>query len=237
LSGGGYSERLLIKLLLRVYRSNFRLQWLLSEHKPHFEDQRIDISYFAFGEDVIGPYSFYRGFFSSEVIRAGDALLDIGCGDGFFTRRFFAEKCARIDAIDLETSAINAAKLNNTAPNINTDPFPQEEYDVIVWDGAIAHFPNEALEVVLQKIRQSLSHDGVFVGSESLGLEESADHLQYFLSLDELGSVFKPYFKYIELRTVDYKIIHGDYVRKEAYWRCTNDAVRLADCHWKKFRT
>lgn len=240
LVGGGHSERLLVKTLMRVYESKFRVQWIWSQHPPHFEDQRIDIAYFAFGDAVVGPYSFNRGFFSSEVIRPGDDLLDIGCGDGFFTRRFFAERCAQIDGIDIEPSAIEAARLHNSAPHITyrtldavKEPFPRPQYDVIVWDGAIAHFPSSTLHLMLRKIQAALSNKGIFVGSESLGLEESADHLQVFPSLGHLGALFRPYFKHVELRAVDYRIIHANLVRTEAYWRCTDSPERLDDCRWK----
>lgn len=242
LSAGGYSERILVKLLLRVYKSQFLLQWKLGAQRPHFEDQRIDIAYFAFGNDIVGPYSFYRGFLSSEVIRTGDCLLDIGCGDGFFTRRFFAEKCGHIDAVDLEKRAIEIAELENHATNINyqvldavIQPFPRKNYDVVVWDGALAHFPKESTEEVLRKISQSLSKDGVFVGSESLG-REGGDHLQEFLALDEMGALFKPYFKYVELRSMEFRNIHGGGIRREGYWRCSNEYERLLDCHWKPYQ-
>lgn len=239
LSLGGYSEIFLVNCLLRIYRGKFKMQWLLGKQVPHFEDQRIDISYFAFGKEIVGPYSFSRGFFSSEIIKPGDTLLDIGCGDGFFTRRFFAERCAHIDGIDLEPSAIQAAKRYNNAPNIKfhtmdavTQPFPENKYNVVVWDGAIGHFSADATEKIIQKIRNALSNDGIFVGSESLG-KEGSDHLQYFNSLDDLGALFTPYFKYVEMRTINYKIIHGNFIRQEAYWRCSNDLERLSLAHWK----
>jgi SAM-dependent methyltransferase len=242
LSAGGHSERILIKLLLRVYKSQFLLQWKYSERKPHFEDQRIDISYFAFGEDTVGPYSFYRGFLSSEILHEGDRLLDIGCGDGFFTRRFFAEKCGHIDAIDLDQGAIDVAKLENCAANIKyhvldavQEPFPLKAYDVVVWDGALAHFPRESTERMLQKIRQSLSDDGVFVGSESIGVE-GGDHLQEFLSLEEMGALFKPHFRFVELRSMKFRNIHGNTMREEGYWRCSNDNKRLLESRWRPYQ-
>lgn len=240
LSLGGYSEIILVNCLLHIYRGKFKMQWLVGNRIPHFEDQRIDISFFAFGKEVIGPYSFGRGFFSSEIIKQGDYLLDIGCGDGFFTRRFFAERCAHIDGVDLEPSAIHAAKRYNSAPNIKfhildavTQPFPENKYNVIVWDGAIGHFPPDVLGKVLQKIHDALSDDSIFVGSESLG-KEGSDHFQYFNSLDDLGALFTPYFKYVEMRTVDYKIIHGNFIRQEGYWRCSNDPGRLSRVRWHR---
>jgi 2-polyprenyl-3-methyl-5-hydroxy-6-metoxy-1,4-benzoquinol methylase len=87
-----------------------------------------------------------RGFFVADLLRDGDRLLDIGCGDGFFTNRFFAARCTHIDAIDNDAEAIRAACARHRASNITyalldaaAQPFPNTRYDVIVWDGAIGH--------------------------------------------------------------------------------------------------
>jgi 2-polyprenyl-3-methyl-5-hydroxy-6-metoxy-1,4-benzoquinol methylase len=241
--GGAGRESALIKLLDRYYYSLYRRQWELSDEEPHFFSQRIGFFKFAFGDDGIGPYAFYRGFFGSEVIQPDDQLLDIGCGDGFFTKRFLSTRCAKVDAVDIEPSAIESAQLYNDAPNIRyqlldavNQPFPSEKYDVIVWDGAIGHFAKETTDAVLTKIQAALKTDGVFVGSESLGFEGS-DHLQFFNSLDDLHALFKPYFKFIELRSVEYRTGQGksSFVRQEGYWRCANEETRLRACSWKSY--
>ena len=123
-------------------------------------------------------------------------MLDIGCGDGFFTKRFFSLKCSRVDGVDIEPSAIQFAMKDNCAENIKyhlldavAKDFPEREYNVIVWDGAIGHFSPDTLETMLQKIRAALSQDGIFCGSESLGVE-GADHLTRFDSLDDFGKLF-----------------------------------------------
>jgi hypothetical protein len=59
--------------------------------------------------------------------------------------------------------------------------------------------------------------------------------LQFFHSLEDLDVIFKGYFRYIELRQEAYKIAHGEFVRKEAYWRCSNDPRRLREAHWQVF--
>jgi SAM-dependent methyltransferase len=240
--GGEFRERALIGLLRRYYESRFRRQWQLSEQPPHFFDQRISFFRFGFGEETVGPYSFSRGFFSAEVIEEGDQLLDIGCGDGFFARRFFGERCDHIDAIDIESTAIAAAITRNSAPNITyhlldavNQPFPRAAYEVIVWDGALGHFSPDVTQAVLRKIRQSLSPDGVFVGSESLG-REGSDHLQFFRSLDDLHRLFQPYFEHIQLRQCSYRGgFGGDFVREEAYWRCSNSSKRLQKSSWQTY--
>lgn len=58
-------------------------------------------------------------------------MLDIGCGDGLFTKRFFASGAAQVDGIDIEPSAIETARAGKAAPDITyhlldatSDPFP-----------------------------------------------------------------------------------------------------------------
>ena len=240
LGGGRLREWLLLRLLKQHYSSKFRRDWLLGGDPPHFFDHRIGICQFAYGKECIGPYPYYRGFYSSELLRDGDRLLDIGCGDGFFSQRFFSQRCAQIDAIDIEPSAIQAAVANHAAANIRyyerdavAQPFPQESYDVIVWDGALGHFAPDTTGLMLQKISRALARGGVFAGSESLG-QEGSDHLQFFASLEDLAQAFRPHFQHVLLRSTSYRLSSGT-LRQEAYWRCANDSQRLRECSWRSF--
>ena len=172
------------------------------------------------------------------VIRAGDALLDIGCGDGFFTRRFFAARAAQIDAIDIEPSAIATAQAAHSAPNIayrlldaTASAFPRPRYDVVVWDGALGHFDPATTASMLDKIQQVLSGGGVFVGSQSLG-REGHDHLQFFDSLADLHRLLSRSFTHVRLREIEYRLRDG-LLRREAFWRCTDDERRLQDSQWR----
>jgi len=240
IGGGVFREKILLTLLSWHYSSRFRRQWIWScDEEMHFEDHRIEMFNFAFGRHF-GPYVFYRAFFSSELIREGDSILDIGCGDGFFTKAFFSIKCDSIDAIDIEENAILMAKKYNSSEKITyyrmdavNGNFPRKKYDIIIWDGAIGHFERSTTDCMLKKISESLYSDGVFSGSESLGREEGHDHLQFFDSLDDLYTLFKPYFRYIHLRDVTYSI--GSIVRREGYWRCSNNKERLYKSEWQEF--
>lgn len=228
LYGGRRRESFLVGLLGALHRSQFRRGWrFCSNEPPHFYNQRWNGFEFVYGTSR-NPYPFTRGFLASEVIQSGDQLLDIGCGDGFFTNTFCSSRCRHVDAIDVESSAIETAKQLNSALNINfylldavRDPFPSDRYDIIVWDGAIGHFAESDLSIVLEKIMRALSPSGMFVGSESLGIEGS-DHLQYFEDEFALAALFKPYFKHVLIRTLEYRIGNG-FVRREGYWRCTQN--------------
>jgi 2-polyprenyl-3-methyl-5-hydroxy-6-metoxy-1,4-benzoquinol methylase len=76
-------------------------------------------------------FSLFRGLYCAEIIRDGDVVLDVGCGDGSLTKRFLAARAFHVDAIDIEPSAIACASSHNRAPNITytvldavKDPLP-----------------------------------------------------------------------------------------------------------------
>ena len=241
LYGGNLRESFLVSMLGALHRSQFRREWkLFSKEPPHFFNQRWNGFEFTYGK-TRSPYGFFRGFFACEVIQTDDNLLDIGCGDGFFANTFFSCRCRHIDAIDIETSAIETARRINDNPKITfhvldavRDPFPGNQYDVIVWDGAIGHFAGSDLSTVLEKIAKCLAPNGIFVGSESLGTEGS-DHLVFFDDEAALASVLKPYFKNVSLRTMEYNIRDG-FRRKEAYWRCAQELNSRHDStKWNEF--
>ncbi len=241
MGGSRVQERLLLGLLAHYYASRLRYQWkwVTPPEVPHFFEHRIGFFELVFGEPTAGPYPFYRAFFASDVIQAGDHLLDLGCGDGFFTKRFCAPRCAHVDGVDIEPSAIETARAQNSAPNITyhlldatTATWPRDRYDVIVWDGALGHFSGETTAVMLRKIATAIGSSGIFVGSESLG-REGSDHLQFFDSVDDLRRMFAPHFKHVAIRQQQFPILNGTFLRNEAYWRCTQDSRRLEYCDWE----
>jgi len=242
--------RLLVALLKGYYVSKFRKEWVYADEPPHFYDHKMGLFKFTFGNNVTGIGPYFRGFLNSEVILQGSKLLDIGCGDGFFTKRFFSRNCSHIDAIDIEPTAIGTAQRENHSDKINfllldavNDKFPSDNYDVIVWDGAIGHFAKDTTDIMLGKIKNALKEDGVFVGSESIGTVEGvSDHLQFFYSLDDFHKILSPYFKYIELKKLEYPIFVSKehdaskvILRTEGYWRCSNSKEKLQNIDWKKY--
>jgi SAM-dependent methyltransferase len=235
--GGDRRGRLLDRLAVAHYASVERRSWALASEPPHFYDHRIGAHYFAAGRDH--PFAYYRGFFAAQTIEAGDVVLDIGCGDGFFDKRFFAARGAEVDAIDIEPSAIAHGRAHNDASGIAyhqldavNQPFPRERYDVVIWDGALGHFSADTTDQMLAKIAGVLGDDGVFVGSESLG-SEGHDHLQFFEHVEQLAAIFRPHFEFVETTQVSYPL-RGGFPRVEAYWRCSADQRRLAAAGWTR---
>jgi len=240
LFGGKLRENISLKLLGFHYKSVYRRQWLWSSEPPHFFSHRVGLFSVFFSKTPAGVDSLYRGFYTSSILKKDDVVLDIGCGDGFFTKYFCSVKCRHIDAVDIEPTAIQAAKALCSAENITyylqdavVQPFPLPKYDVIIWDGALGHFPPETTEIMLKKISQSLQPDGIFIGSESLGTKEGDDNLQFFESLKDLHSLFEKHFKHVSLRNAKYMVGRKrQFERNEAYWRCSNSMERLETDKW-----
>jgi SAM-dependent methyltransferase len=232
-------ERLLTGVLSKYYASLFRRHWIWqAKGEPHFTLQSVNLFSLFFGGSPMGIFGLFRGFYCAEVVRDGDLVLDVGCGDGSLTKRFLAPRAAHVDAVDLEQSAISYASRHNSAPNITyarldvvNEPLPASKYDVIVFDGALGHLSVEGSEVFLKAVEQHLAKDGVFCGSESLG-QEGSDHLQFFDTVDDLRSVLKRHFDHVRLRVQKYPIPHVAEPRVEAYWRCAASKAALDALNW-----
>ena len=225
--GGELRRRTLMYLLDRYFESLHRRQWRWGE-LPHFYDHRHGAWGLLTG--TVQPWGWTRAFYAGELMRPRDIVLDIGCGDGFFDSRFFAPRVAHIDAVDIDPSAIAHASRFSAAPNVAyhlsdavSEPFPRPEYDVVVWDGALGHFPPATLDGLIRKIARAVG-DGVFCGSESLGIEGS-DHLQFFADEATVARLFTSHFVQVKTATLSYPL--GDGIRVEVFWRCSQDPNRL----------
>lgn len=219
-------------IALAHHRARWRRQWVYDPHAPHFTDFHAVMTEIAYGNQSAEGLT--RAFLAADVLRSNDHVLDIGCGDGFAARRFLSPQAAHVDGIDIEPDAIARARRIHAAPNVTywlrnavAEPFPTPPYDLIVWDGAIGHFPPETVALMVAKIRDALTSDGVFVGSESLGRAEGAhDHLRFFDNLDDLAKLLGDVFPAVAVRESQYEI-GGGFLRREGYWRAALTPDRL----------
>jgi ubiquinone/menaquinone biosynthesis C-methylase UbiE len=240
LAGRGVGrEKILVDLLDRHFKIKHKLDWELSQEAPHFYDFRSGVFALGFADAPPSSHTLDRAAMARDSFADGDRVLDIGCGDGFFTRRFYSDRAGRIDAIDIEESAIAHAGRYHAHPKINyvkcdavAEQFPASHYDAAIWNGALGHFSVTDTAIVLRKIRACLGPSGVFAGSESLGVE-GHDHQQYFTDEAAVQGLFTPYFQYIATRTVHYTIgQQRNFARREVFWRCSDSRDSLMRDAW-----
>ena len=105
-----------VKLAAFSHKTLMRVQWNTGEN-PEFFDQTIG-QYYLWNLDPT-PLWAERGVFGSLALKKDGRLLEIACGDGFYTRRFYSATSKSIVACDFDTAAIRTAIRKNSAANIS----------------------------------------------------------------------------------------------------------------------
>ena len=93
-------------------------------------------------------------------------ILDVGCGDGFHLDLFrrFGKKSWRVEGVDIDKRAINAARnagFNVHLGSVEEIDLPQNAYDLVFMIQTIEHVENP--ENVLRAIRRLLKNGGRLV--------------------------------------------------------------------------
>ncbi|MBU1626637.1 class I SAM-dependent methyltransferase, partial [bacterium] len=194
---------------------------------PHWFDHRIDLFTWS---GHLNPHWVERGVYSYEVMKSGCTVLDLGCGDGFYPYYFYSIVASRIDAIDIEPSAItharkfhNHSKIHYYQQDIVSDSFPADNYDIVTWDGAIGHFSKDEIQVIMSKIRDVLGQSGTLTGYEVIETKEnkSWDHKIALTSVGNLKRLLNQYFPYVGI----FETFSPG--RHNVYFRCSLDVNRL----------
>jgi len=138
--------------------------------RPHGEwyDHYVDANW-QWG--ATGRSSFLeRGVFNNLVMTPGASLLELCCGDGFFTRHFYAARASRVAAVDANPEALAHARRHNAAENISYEScdirasLPDGPFDNVVWDSALHHFTKGETLEILALVKERLAPRGVLSG-------------------------------------------------------------------------
>jgi 2-polyprenyl-3-methyl-5-hydroxy-6-metoxy-1,4-benzoquinol methylase len=141
--------------------------------------------------------------YSRESIRPGGTVLDLCCGDGFFSHRFYSTVAGSIEAVDVDPIAIAHARRYHQLPNIHfevcdvvRDALPVAAYDTVIWDGAIEHFSEAEIVVVLERLAKLLVPGGLIHGMTVMatGLSQSPFHEHEFGSREQLEQLLTTVF-------------------------------------------
>jgi SAM-dependent methyltransferase len=184
-----------------------------------------------------GPGYWYwaeRGVVGARYIGGDDLVLDLCCGDGFYTKHFFADRARLVHGLDLNAALIERAaqchgddRTEFYCRDAVADPFPAEHYDAVMCFAAIEHFTAEQLPVVLAKVAAALdgSPNGVFVGSTPKLEEDDLvfGHETIFSEPAQLWAVLRPHFASVETWEARWQWSRGsddERLRWEMYFVC-----------------
>ena len=127
-------------------------------------------------------------YFASLVPVAGRRVLDIGCGEGEFTRRLAMEAGARsVVGLEVEpekrVTAMKATPLPGVAfeqGRAEAIPLPDSSVDVTVMLKSLHHVPIPAMDAAFAEIHRVLADDGVLYISEPVYAGELNEVMRLF---------------------------------------------------------
>jgi len=149
--------------------------------------------------------------------------IDLGCGAGNYAI-YLAGRGFEVTGVDFSPTAIKIARENASKKGLKCDFFVAdvvEELDRLnqTWDfacewGLLHHIPPEQRQKYVENVRRILNPKGKYLSvsfsEKDAGFAGPAKcrktrlcTVLYFSSEDELKELFKPYFRIIDLRTVE----------------------------------
>jgi 2-polyprenyl-3-methyl-5-hydroxy-6-metoxy-1,4-benzoquinol methylase len=211
--------RLAAKYLSAYYAWDTRRLW--GSHPPQWFDHRADLYRWS---ELRVPFWVERGVYSREVMFEGCRVLDLCCGDGFYPYHFYSGIASHIDAVDWGSTAVAHARKWHSHPRITysqmdivADNWPETDYDVITWDGAIEHFSTDQTRTVLGKCVQALkAQGGILCGYTIIarGPDKShPEHQHEFSSASELKERLNELFPSVGTIETEYPERHNIYFR------------------------
>jgi SAM-dependent methyltransferase len=111
-----------------------------------------------------------RGVFGSLTLAPGATVLELCCGDGFNARHFYAPRADRVVAVDFDQSAIAFARRRNAHPRVEyvcadiRTAMPAGRFSNVMLDGALEHFTEIEIALLLAAVDERLADDGLFSG-------------------------------------------------------------------------
>jgi methyltransferase family protein len=152
------------------------------------------------------PMFLERGVLNTLAMRPGAEILELCCGDGFNTHRFYAGRGSRVLAVDYSADALRHARRYHLRTNIEyrkcdlRSEFPEGSFDNIVWDSAIHHFSRLEATAILTAANARLHPAGVLSGYTVI-----EPHAEYaftrmrFASPDELEELLGGVFAHVAI--------------------------------------
>ena len=207
------------KLTFFFYKILYYVQWYIKP-VPKFFNHQIDLNYLSIRDK--NYFFMLRGFHNIKSINPGDVVLEIGSGDGFFSKFFYSNTVKSIDCVDSSKHALSYYKTSKKIKFICDDFMLydfKKKYDVIIADAVIQYFKKENMPSFLLKVTKSLKTSGSFTGMTVKRRKDNkkiSHHKYEFESKEELTNFLKKYFQEVEIYEPKYL------ERSELYFRCSH---------------
>lgn len=202
---------------------------------PHWFDHNVDV-YWQWPKKHDSSW-LERGILNSLCLEGGDAL-ELTCGDGFYTSRFYASKLTRVVACDRDAKAIASARKYSKASNVDyvvadilTD-MPIGEFQHVIWDFGFPwcnHFSSQEIESIVHQCKTRLKPGGIFSGYLALlsqsgvrAKNEGAEDVN-FKNIASLKAFLLSHFAHVSVMET---ISPG---RHNAYFYASDDTVPFGD--------
>ena len=176
-----------------------------------------------------------------ELVDSGQVqpcrVIDLGCGAGNYAI-YLAGRRFEVTGVDFSPTAIRIARENASRKGLRCDFFVAdvvEELDRVnqTWDfacewGLLHHIPPEQRQKYVENVRRILNLKGKYLsvsfsekdagfGGPGKCRKTRLCTVLYFSSEDELKELFKPYFRIIDLRTVEVSGKFGPHIFNYAF--------------------
>jgi SAM-dependent methyltransferase len=207
------------------YKQLFYSTYRGGRRSPTWFDHRIDLYY-------QWPHNLFwleRGILARKQMHSDCMVLDLFCGDGFYSRYFYSSIAGHIDAVDKDPDAIAHAKRWHSHPKIRylvldavKKDFPSPSYDVIVWFEAIEHLSEGECRAIIQRVKDAMKETGVLIGSTPIVPAERQgkgnwEHKNEFAGVPTLREFLGRDFSSVEIDVTVYPMLGGG-ERRTAYF-------------------
>lgn len=211
------------KFVAHAYKKLFYSEWCIDNPEQFNHD--IDLYYLWPTYNI--PHWLERGVYNLIAIKQykNPILIELCCGEGFNTTRFYSKSCKKILACDFDRVAIKEAKKNYSAPNVvfkvadirkeipaKVDGFAPTN---IIWDAAIEHFTVDEIDKIMGRLQKILCpKKGILSGQTIVECKKGkslAQHEYEFADKEDLKRFFTPYFKNVIVWETIYEDRHNLY--------------------------
>jgi len=189
-----------------AHRGLFHVLWSIppqTEYQDHFTDM-----YFLWQEQR-QPFFVERGLHTALALPEEANVLELCCGDGFYTRYFYSRRARHITALDYDADVIEYARRYNGTENTDYQTadirqgLPEGPFDIVIWNGAIEHFTPAEIEMIMDAVKARLRPGGILTGwtiAEVAEVGKQLSHHEYeFKDKEDLARFFTPHFDNVKV--------------------------------------